>query len=376
MSGVLRQAPDVSFLRPTADQTTAYLRRRHWRMMGAMLVTLGGVAPTIVALLGALTTGYWVWWLGLAVVMVLMTCATVFASLNNDHVRRSALELATWVLVVAFGAGAAGVVLGVLAVVSLRTWWVVAVPLSAATGASLVAWVGIATVHSLSHAPSAGVDLLTRAQKEDVGRLLALSGPGWLFRTRLMLHAVALGWVLPLPGLVVVYPWSELTGTSVAVLVGVVVCLPLGGFAALAASRINPSSAWAIAQTKMLVGVALLATAGALVVGGPVAMSVGGQLAASLVVSCASLACVATIVLVRQVWAMSWALWRARTGLLGAEVARWVAESDDAGTSVLAPVGTVPGRVPRGPWRAQLRRLLWPVRGKALSAEVVQPVGK
>lgn len=372
VSGVLNQAPDVA-----DDQTTGYLRRRHWRMMSGMLITLGGVAPTVVALVGALTSGHWLWWSGLAVVMVLMVCATAFASLNSDQVQRSAraLELATWLLIATFGAGAVGVVLGIVEVVSLRTWWVVAVPLSAATGACLVAWLGTATLHALSHAPSAGVDLLTRAQKEDVGRLLALSEPWWLRRTRLMLLAVALGWVGPLPGLVVVYPWSDLTGKKVAVLVGVVACLLLGGFAALAASRINPSSAWAIAQTKLLVVLALVATAASLVVGGPVAMSTGGELAASLVLSCASLACVATVVLVRQLWATSWAVWRARTGLLGAEVAQWVAESDTSDTGALA-LAPVVGAVPRGPFRARMRRLLWPVHSKTFGAEVAQPVGK
>lgn len=371
-AGALRQAPDPSS--PSiADETASYLRRRHWRMMAGMLLTLGGVAPAATALVGALTSGYWEWWLGLAMVMTLMTCATVFASLNNDRVRRSALELATWLLVVTFGTGAVGVVLGILAVVSMRTWWVVAVPLSAATGSSLVAWLGTATVHSLSHAPTSEVDLVTRAQKEDVGRLLALSGPGWLRRTRLMLHAVALGWVAPLPGVLVVYPWSGLTVASVAVLVGIVAFLLVGGFTALTASRVDPSSAWAIAQTKMLVTMAVVATVGALVVGGPVAMSVGGQLAASLVVSCASLACVATVVLVRQLSATSWALWRARAGLLGDDVAQWVAESDDAGAPGLVPLAsTVPSRVPRGPW-ARLHRLLWPVRGRTFSAEVAGP---
>ncbi|MDR3069007.1 MAG: hypothetical protein LBU50_05845 [Cellulomonas sp.] len=373
-SGVLDQAPGVS--PPVVDdQTTSYLRRRHWQMMSGMLITLGGVAPTVTALGAALTTGHWLWWVGLAVVMVLMTCSTVFASLNNDQTQRSTrvLELATWLLIATFGAGAVGVVLGIVEVVSLRAWWVVAVPLSAATGASLVAWLGMATVHSLSHAPSPGVDLLTRAQKEDVGRLLALSGPWWLRRTRLMLLAVAAGWVGPLPWLVVLYPWDGLTGAKVAVLLGVVVCLLLGGFSALAASRIDPSSAWAIAQTKMLVGLALVASAGALVVGGPVAMSVGGQLAASLVLSCASLACVATVVLIRQVGAASWAVWRARAGLLGEEVAQWVAEFD---TLVLTPgAGLALGRVPRGLLHDRLRRLLWPVRGRALSAEA-QPAGE
>ncbi len=376
VSGVLSQAPDVSS--PAADdQTTGYLRRRHWQMMSGMLITLGGVAPTVTALVGALTTRHWVWWVGLAVVMVLMTCSTVLASLNNDQAQRStrALELATWLLIVTFGAGAVGVVLGIVEVVSLRAWWVVAVPLSTATGASLVAWLGMATVHSLSHAPSPGVDLPTRAQKEDVGRLLALSGPWWLRRTRLMLLAVALGWVGPVPGLVVLYPWADMTGTKAAVFLGVVGCLLLGGFSALAASRVDPSSAWAIAQTKMLVGLALVATGGALVVGGPVAMSVGGQLAASLVLSCASLAGVATVVLVRQVWAASWAVWRARTGLLGAEVAQWVAEF--AAVLEHTPLtGAAPGRVPRGPFRDQLRRLLWPVHDKTLKAEVAQPAGE
>ncbi len=376
VSGVLSQAPDVSSPADD-DQTTGYLRRRHWRMMSGMLITLGGVAPTVTALIGALTTGRWVWWLGLAVVMALMACATAFASLNNDQVQRSAraLELATWLLIVTFGAGAVGVVLGIVEVVSLRTWWVVAEPLSAATGACLVAWLGLTTMHSLSHAPSPGVDLLTRSQKEDVGRLLALSGPWWLPRTRLMLLAVALGWAGPLPGLVAVFPWSGLTTSKVAVVAGVVACLLLGGFSALAASRINPASAWAITQTKLLVVLTLVASAGAFVVGGPVAMSVGAQLAASLILSCTSLACVATVVLIRQIWATSWAVWRARTGLLGDEVAQWVAEFD--GTLALPSVAdAVPGRLPHGRLRDQLRRLLWPVRGKTFSAEVAQPAGK
>lgn len=366
-SGVLRRAPDLSTPAQVTDPTT-YLRRRHWRMMGGMVITLGGVGPVIMALIGALVYGYWVWWVGLFVVMALMGCATVLASLNNDHVTRSALELATWLLIITFGAGAVGVVLGIVAVVSMRTWWVVAVPLSAATGASLVGWLGTSTVHSLSHAPTPGVDLLTRAQKEDVGRLLALTGPGWIQRTRLMLLAVAVGWVLPLPGVFVVYPWSDLSLVSVAVLVAVSVSLPAGGFAAFAASRINPSSPWAIAQTKVLVTVALVATVGALGIGGLVAMSFGGQLAAALVISGASLASVATVVLLRQISAMSWSLWRARAGILGEDVARWVAESDEDGRAILAPgASLVPGGVPRGPLKAQVRRLLWPVRSKTLS---------
>ncbi|MCL2424306.1 MAG: hypothetical protein FWD11_10525, partial [Micrococcales bacterium] len=345
-------------------------RRRHWRMMGGMLITLGGVTPTVVTLFGALTAGNWVWWVGLAVTMVLMTCSTILASLNNDNVRRSALELATWVLIVAFAAGAVGVALGIVAVVSVRTWWVAAVPLSAATGASLVGWLATSTVHSLSHAPTAGVDLLTRAQKEDVGRLMALSGYGWILRTRLMLLAVAVGWVLPLPGVLMVYPWSDTTIGSAGVLVGVIVFLGLGGFAAVAASRINPSTEWAIAQTKMLVTLALVATGGALVVGGPVAWSYGAQLAASLVISCALLAGMGTFILVRQIATMSWSLWRARTGLLGDDVAAWVAEADEAGRCQLAPgVGVVPGCLPRGSLLAQARRLLWPVRSKEVHAD-------
>jgi len=363
-----RRAPDLSIPVPVTDPVT-YGRRRHWRMMGGMLVTLGGVAPTVVTLLGALTSGLWFWWVGLAVSMALMACATILASLNNDNVRRSALELATWVLVTAFGAGAVGVVLGIVAVVAVRTWWVALVPLSAATGACLVGWLATATVHSLSHAPSPGVDLLTRAQKEDVGRLMALSGYAWILRTRLMLVAVAVGWVLPLPGVLALFPWSDLSVKSAGMLVGVVVFLGMGGFAALAASRINPSSEWAIAQTKLLVVLALVATAGALVVGGPVAWSVGCQLAASLVISCGLLAGLGTFVLVRQIAAMSWSLWRARTGVLGEDVAAWVAESDEAGRSQLAPgAAMVPGHLPGAPLLTQVRRLLWPVRSKTAAS--------